>query len=197
MNAGQALTNGQDNIYIGNAGLASERGVIRIGSNGYTSKVFLAGVWSATTQFSAVPVVVDLNGQLGTISSSRRYKQDIQDLGATTDRLYDLRPVSFRYKAQPEGPVHFGLIAEEVAEVMPELVVHGQGGQIETVAYHELPPLILAEVQKQQKAIQQMKADQQTEWDALRAENADLRRQLSQIWALLQPPPAQGSRSNP
>ncbi len=195
--AGQALNSGTDNIYIGNDGLVRESGVIRIGSNGHTSKVYLAGVWSATTQFSAVPVVVDLNGQLGTISSSRRYKQDIQDLGATTDRLHDLRPVSFRYKAQPEGPVHFGLIAEEVAEVMPELVVHGQKGQIETVAYHELPPLLLAEVQKQQKALKQMRTDQQTEWDALRAENADLRRQLSQIWALLQSAPAQGSRSNP
>lgn len=159
VDAGQALQTGQRNIYLGNNGLASESSVIRIGSNSYQSKVFLAGVWSATTQYAAVPVVVDLNGQLGTVSSSRRYKQDIQDLGATTDRLFDLRPVSFRYKAQPEGPIHFGLIAEEVAEVMPELVVHGKDGQIETVAYHELAPLLLNEVQKQRREIQTLKAE--------------------------------------
>lgn len=160
LDAGQTLQTGQRNIYLGHfGGAAAESNTIRIGSNSYQSKVFLAGVWSATTQYAAVPVVVDLNGQLGTVSSSRRYKQDIQDLGATTDRLLDLRPVSFRYKAQPEGPVHFGLIAEEVAEVMPELVVHGKDGQIETVAYHELAPMLLNEVQKQRRQIDMLKSE--------------------------------------
>ena len=160
--AGQALQSGQHNIYIGNFGLATESNVIRLGSNSYQSKLFVAGVWSRTTQYAAVPVVIDLNGQLGTVSSSRRYKQDIQDLGSTTDRLFDLRPVSFRYKAQPDGPVHFGLIAEEVAEVMPELVVHGQDGQIETVAYHELAPMLLNEIQKQRREIQALKSELET-----------------------------------
>ncbi len=160
LDAGQTLQGGQRNIYLGhNGGASSENNTIRIGSNSYQSKVFLAGVWSATTQFSAVPVVVDLNGQLGTVSSSRRYKEDIQDLGGTTERLFDLRPVSFRYKAQPGGPLHFGLIAEEVAEVLPELVVHGKDGQIETVAYHELVPMLLNELQKQRRKIQDLEAE--------------------------------------
>jgi hypothetical protein len=167
LDAGQTLQVGQHNIYLGHPGGASaENATIRIGSNSHQSKIFVAGVWSATTQFSAVPVVVDLNGQLGTVSSSRRYKEDIQDLGASTDRLFDLRPVSFRYKAQPEGPLHFGLIAEEVAEVLPELVVHGKDGQIETVAYHELAPLLLNEVQKQRRELQGLRA----ELDAIRGE---------------------------
>lgn len=159
LDAGQGLTNGYQNIYLANNGQASENGVIRIGSNSNQSKTYLAGVWSVTTQYAAVPVVVDLNGQLGTVSSSRRYKTDIQDLGNRTEALFQLRPVSFRYKAQPEGPEHFGLIAEEVAEVMPELVVHGKEGQIETVAYHELAPMLLNELQKQRQELLALKAE--------------------------------------
>lgn len=159
VDAGQTLTGGNRNIYLGHFGAASESGVIRIGSNSYQSKTFVAGIWSATTQYAAVPVVVDLNGQLGTVSSSRRYKEDIRDLGDRTEALFQLRPVSFRYKAQPGGPEHFGLIAEEVAEVLPELVVHGQGGRIETVAYHELAPLLLNEVQKQRRQLAALEAE--------------------------------------
>lgn len=172
LDAGQTLTSGNRNIYLGHFGAASESGVIRIGSNSYQSKTFMAGVWSTTTQYSAVPVVVDLNGQLGTVSSSRRYKEDIRDLGDRTEALFQLRPVSFRYKAQPGGPEHFGLIAEEVAEVMPELVVHGAGGRIETVAYHELAPLLLNEVQKQRRQLA-----------ALEAELAQMREALARLAA--------------
>lgn len=69
-------------------------------------------------------------------------------MGARTDRLFDLRPVTFRYKAQKDSHAHFGLIAEEVADVIPELVVRNRDGQIETVAYHELAPMLLNELQK-------------------------------------------------
>lgn len=159
VSAGQSLTSGQNNIYLGNFGQTSENGVIRIGSNSYQSKAYLAGVWSVTTQYAGVPVVIDLNGQLGTVSSSRRYKTDIRDLGDRTEALFQLRPVSFRYKAQSEGPEHFGLIAEEVEEVMPELVVRGKDGQIETVAYHELAPMLLNELQKQRRELLALKGE--------------------------------------
>ena len=102
-----------------------------------------------------------------------RFKEQIQDLATISGRIHQLRPVSFHYKGQG-GNAHFGLIAEEVDQVIPELAVRGRDGQIETVAYHELPPLILAEVQKQQKRL-----------EALEAENADLKAQIAEIRALL------------
>jgi hypothetical protein len=120
----------------------------------------MAGVFATTTGHPTTLLVqVDQNGQLGTAASSRRYKQDIEDMGTVTDRLFDLRPVTFHYKLHPEGPTHFGLIAEEVDAVMPELVVRGRDGQIETVAYQELAPMLLNEVQKQRREIQALKAE--------------------------------------
>lgn len=73
--------------------------------------------------------------------------------------------MTFRYKVHPGGPIHFGLIAEEVDEVMPELVVRGEGGLAETVAYRELAPMLLNEVQKQRRDIQPLKV----ELEAIRA----------------------------
>jgi hypothetical protein len=76
----------------------------------------------------------------------------VRDMGEVSSPLMNLRPVTFRYKNQ-EGGVHFGLIAEEVEQVMPELAVRGADGQIETVAYHEMPALLLNELQKQRDII--------------------------------------------
>ena len=95
--------------------------------------------------------MIDSNGQLGTVSSSRRYKEDIADMGDASARIETLRPVTFRYKkpyANGEKPVQFGLIAEEVAETFPELAVFNAAGQPETVKYQDLTPLLLNEVQK-------------------------------------------------
>jgi hypothetical protein len=105
--------------------------------------------------------MIDSQGQLGTTSSSRRYKQDIKDMGATSSRLMALRPVTFRYLkpyANGEKPIQFGLIAEEVAETFPELVVRNKEGQPETVKYQDLTPLLLNEVQKQAKTIAELQA---------------------------------------
>ena len=101
-------------------------------------------------------VVVDSNGNLGTISSSRRYKEDIQDMGDATNGLMHLRPVTFRYKkAFDDGskPVQYGLIAEEVADVYPDLVARSADGQIETVKYQVLGSMLLNELQKQNTTI--------------------------------------------
>ena len=159
MNAGQTLTTGSGNILIGHfGGSASEGSTIRIGTA--QTRAFIAGVRGRTTYWNnAIPVVIDQDGQLGTISSSIRFKENVQDMGASTDRLFNLRPVTFRYKTQKDGSPHFGLIAEEVAEVMPELAVRGQDGQIETVAYHELAPMLLNELQKQHREIQALKGE--------------------------------------
>lgn len=158
--AGALLQTGNDNVYLSNTGSTSESGTIRIGRNFVQTRAFMAGVFATTTGHPTTLLVqVDQNGQLGTAASSRRYKQDIEDMGRTTERIFDLRPVTFRYKAHPEGPTHFGLIAEEADEVMPELVVRGRDGQIETVAYQELAPMLLNELQKQRKRIEGLEAE--------------------------------------
>jgi hypothetical protein len=101
-------------------------------------------------------VVIDSNGQLGTTSSSRRFKEDIEDMGAASRDLMRLRPVTCRYKqpfADGSKPIQYGLIAEEVAEVYPDLVAHSADGKIETVKYQVLDSMLLNELQRQQAEI--------------------------------------------
>jgi hypothetical protein len=153
--AGNNVT-GSNNIEIGNQGTAGDSGVIRIGTGTQTS-AFIAGIFGVKTSSNdAVPVLIDSTGNLGTISSSRRYKEDIQDMGDASNGLMRLRPVTFRYKkpfADGSQPVQYGLIAEEVAEVYPDLVARSADGQIETVKYQLLDPMLLNEVQRQHAEI--------------------------------------------
>ena len=154
--AGTNLTTGDHNIMIGNSGATGESATMRIGDSGQT-RTFVAGIRGVTTGANdAVSVMIDSNGQLGTISSSRRYKQNIQAMASLdlSERIQKLRPVSFEYKLpqnDDEHPVQFGLIAEEVAEVFPELAVLNADGTPETVKYHLLAPLLLNELQHQSK----------------------------------------------
>ena len=145
--------------------MAGESATIRIGDADQT-KTFVAGIRGVTTGAAdAISVMIDSNGQLGTVSSSRRYKEDIHAMSeaasTTSDRLQQLRPVTFRYKQHAPGaetgekPIQYGLIAEEVAEVFPELAVLNEDGQPETVKYHLLAPLLLNEVQKQREALEE------------------------------------------
>jgi hypothetical protein len=103
-------------------------------------------------------VVVNSSGQLGVLSSSARYKRDIQPMAERSKGLWQLRPVTFRYKQDPDHQRQYGLIAEEVAEVYPELVVRGDKGAIESVQYRELIPMMLNEMQRQQAALRALKA---------------------------------------
>ncbi len=115
----------------------------------------ISGVMTAIN--NAVPVLIDSAGQLGTINSSRRYKEDIDNMARASDNLLSLRPVIFRYKKAIEDgdiPIQYGLIAEEVAEVFPALVVYNEHGEPETVKYHLLATLLLNELQKQRSEIQ-------------------------------------------
>jgi len=118
-------------------------------------------------------VMVNSLGQLGTVLSSRRFKEEIQDMREASSGLLRLRPVTFRYKeafADGARPVQYGLIAEEVAEVHPDLVVYSRTGEVETVQYHKLVPMLLNELQKQHRRI-----------DALQAENAELKARLEVV----------------
>jgi hypothetical protein len=150
-NAGSALTDGSNNIYVGNGGNSADEDTTRIGAQ--QTRAFVAGVRNASTgNNNAIPVVIDSGGQLGTMSSSRRTKFDIADLAAPVSAaLQRLRPVQFRYlQAFTDGstPVQYGLIAEEVQDVLPELVALDDRGEPASVKYHVLPALLLAEVQR-------------------------------------------------
>jgi hypothetical protein len=161
--AGSDLDAGSDNIDVGNLGLAADAATIRIGTDATHVATYIAGIRGTTTNSAdAVPVVIDSNGQLGTISSSRRYKEDIHSMLSASDRLFKLRPVTFRYKkpySNGEKPLQFGLIAEEVAEVFPELAIYNKEGKPETVAYHLLPTLLLNELQKEHAQVEQQRRD--------------------------------------
>jgi hypothetical protein len=156
--AGQSLTTGSGNLYLANQGVASESSTIRIGQ-GHTT-AFIAGVRGVTTgSADAIPVMIDSTGQLGTVSSSRRFKEDIRDMANASNRLLQLRPVTFRYTetfANGFKPVQFGLIAEEVAEVFPELAVRNASGGVDTVHYETLNVLLLNELQKQHQRIAEL-----------------------------------------
>ena len=153
--SGQFIT-GSRNIAIANNGVAGESNTIRVGNANHV-RTFVSGIRGIQTGVAdAVTVVIDSNGQLGTISSSRRYKQEINDMGEASGRLLDLNPVTFRYReARQDGdvPLEYGLIAEEVAEVFPDLVVFNSEGQPETVKYRLLSSLLLNELQKQHQQL--------------------------------------------
>jgi hypothetical protein len=174
--AGDGLTTGSNNIAIGNFGVAAEAGTIRIGSVLQT-RTFLAGVRGVTTGVAdGLTVLVDSNGQLGTTSSSASVKREIADVGEASSPLMNLRPVSFYYRNDAADIRQYGLIAEEVATVMPELVQFSPEGRAETVRYHFLAPLLLNEVQKQERRI----AQQDEEIASLRKELKSLAERLTE-----------------
>lgn len=155
--AGDNLTTGNHNIDIGSQGVAGEDSTIRLGTEGRQTTTFIAGV--STTAISGTDVVVSSDGQLGVAASSARYKRDVRSLDNRSQGLWQLRPVTFRYKQDPQGQRQYGLIAEEVAKIYPELVVRGSRGEIESVQYRELIPLMLNEMQHQQATLATLEAE--------------------------------------
>src|SRR5271157_1231504 len=172
-NAGDNLTTGDNNIDIGNEGVAAEANTIRIGTQGTQTDTYIAGIFGTPKIKKACGVVVETTGLLGCVKSSARYKRDIRDMGDASDKLMKLRPVTFTYKADSTGTEQYGLIAEEVEKVYPELVIDGSDGKAETVAYQVLPAMLLNEVQKQSKekdaqitALRRQVASQEKQIDA-------------------------------
>jgi hypothetical protein len=184
------IPTGSNNIDIGNEGSLRESATIRIGTDGTHGRAFLAGVRGVTTGMNdAVTVLIDSNGQLGTISSSRRVKEEIEEMGDRTNRLLQLRPVTFRYQPglDPSGTLQYGLIAEEVAEVFPELVVYDREGQPETVRYHVLAPMLLNELQKQHRMIQEQRRtieEEREQIENLAAQLLRLERRIGSLTAV-------------
>jgi hypothetical protein len=180
-NAGNNIVTGSNNIEIwanpsnGIIPFGDESNTIRIGFLGTQKETFIAGI--SGTPVVGADVTVDGNGQLGVLPSSARYKRDIHDMGGASAGLMKLRPVTFRYKSDPSGTLQYGLVAEEVARVYPELVVRGPDGKVQSVRYLELTALLLNELQKLDERMQtkdQQLAAQQREIDALKQKDASI-----------------------
>ena len=156
-------TSESKNILIGEnvRGTVGESGIIRIGVTGDQTSCFIAGISGATITGAAV--LCDTNGQLGTIVSSERFKENIQEIKSS--KIIDLTPVSFTYKS-PENPpstyledksTHFGMIAEDVHKHFPELVIYDEENKPFTIKYHEMYALLLAEIKSLRLEVNDLK----------------------------------------
>lgn len=159
--SGKNLTGGDNNIYLGHPGVANESDTPRLGDTAVHTRAFIAGVFGTGVAKGKV-VHIASDGQLGVQISSARYKRDIEAMGTRSRPLITLRPVSFRYKDDPEGVRQYGLIAEEVATVYPELVTRTPKGEVEGVDSEALIPMLLNELQHQQQELAALKAEQKS-----------------------------------
>jgi hypothetical protein len=157
--AGYNVITGGNNIEVGNQGTSSDTSLIRIGTQGTQTATYIAGISGITLTGTSTLVSVNANGQLGLAGSSERFKATIAPIGAESERLDDLHPVTFHYKSEPNGPKHYGLIAEDVAKVFPELVVRSAKGEILSVRYDELAPMLLNEMKRQQQQLNAQAAE--------------------------------------
>ncbi len=187
--AGRNLTTGSNNIDIGNPGIAGESTKIRIGMVGTQKATFIAGIFGDTVA-SGVGVVVNSNGQLGTIISSARFKEAIKPMDQASEAILALKPVTFRYKHEldPEGIPQFGLVAEQVEKINPDLVARDAHGKVNSVRYEAVNAMLLNEFLKEHReflkerhkvqALEAALARQQKEFKALAA---SLKEQALQI----------------
>lgn len=197
--AGQRLTTGNNNIDIGNYGVAGESGAIRIGTTGTQTATFVAGI-SGVTVASGVGVIVGTDGRLGTVTSSARFKEAIQPMDRASEAILALKPVTFRYKREldPEGVPQFGLVAEEVEKVSPDLVARDGEGRANTVRYEAVNAMLLNEFLKEHDKVQELEAAVARQQDDIKALVTGLKEQALQIQKMRgqmganQPAPATG-----
>jgi uncharacterized coiled-coil protein SlyX len=158
--AGQDLTAGDYNIDIGNFGVAGESGAVRIGTTGVHTTTYLAGIAGQTVGAGGSTCYVDNAGKLGVFLSARRFKTDIADMAAASEGLLALRPVTFHYKPELDksGIPQFGLVAEEVAKVNPDLVTQDAKGELSTVRYEAVNAMLLNEFLKEHRKVQEQEA---------------------------------------
>jgi hypothetical protein len=169
------LTTGSDNIDIGHIGVEGESSTIRIGTQtpasshnelplpGTQTATYIAGIHGATAT-NGLAVFVDMDGKLGTMTSSARFKEDISPMDKASESILALKPVTFHYKNDAMETPQFGLVAEEVAKVNPGLVVLDRDGHPYTVRYEQVNAMLLNEFLKEHRNVQELKValDQQT-----------------------------------
>src|SRR5207248_3378672 len=154
-NAGANLTSGSNNIDISNSGVAGEAAKIRIGKQGTQNGTFIAGIFGVPVTGSTV--VVNSTGKLGVATSSARFKEAIKPMYKASEAILALKPVTFRYKHEldPENIPQFGLIAEQVEKVNPDLVVRDEDGKVNTVRYDAVNAMLLNEFLKEHRKVEE------------------------------------------
>ena len=157
--AGTNLTTGDNNIDIGNEGSGVDSGFIRIGTIGNQTNAYVAGIYQANVA-RGVTVVIDSTGHPGTRGSSARLKQDIKPMDKASEAVLALKPVTFHYKKEidPDGIPQFGLVAEEVQKVNPDLVARDDQGKIYTVRYEAVNAMLLNEFLKEHRQVEEQRA---------------------------------------
>ena len=183
---GGALANntiGDSNTALGvgaGSGVITADDVIAIGTQGANvdNSCFIGHIRGVTTaNTNAIPVVIDSAHQLGTMSSSRRFKNEIRPMDKASEAILALRPVIFHYKSDKAGTPQFGLVAEQVAEVNPDLVVRDDEGEIYTVRYDAVNAMLLNEFLKEHRQVK----EQQKQIDALKAELKEQRALIQKV----------------
>ena len=157
--AGANLTTGHQNIDIGNVGVAAEANTIRIGTEGTQANAYLAGIYQ-TNIAKGLVVKVDSDGHLGTVGSSERFKDAIRPMDKASEGILAFKPVTFHYKKEldPDGTPQFGLVAEDVEKVNPDLVVRDADGKPYTVRYEAVNAMLLNEFLKEHRTVEEQKA---------------------------------------
>jgi len=155
-NAGLNLTTGNNNINIYDRGVAGEDSTICIGKQGTQRTTYIAGISGATVA-GGVTVIVDASGHLGTVTSSGRYKDAIKPMGTASEAILSLQPVTFHYKKEldPQSVPQFGLVAEEVEKVNPDLVARDEQGKPYTVRYEAVNAMLLNEFLKEHQKVEE------------------------------------------
>ena len=159
ISAGSNLTTGNNNIDIGGYGVAGESNTIRIGKAGTQNAAFITGI-RGTTVPGGVTVMIDATGRLGTLTSSQRYKEATKPMAKESEVILDLQPVTFRYKHEldPTGIPQFGLVAEQVEKVSPDLVARDEEGKAYTVRYEVVNAMLLNEFLKEHRKVEEQEA---------------------------------------
>ena len=157
--AGGALTTGSNNIDIGNSGVAGESAKIRIGTKPTHKNTYIAGIYGVTVA-RGIGVIIDNTGHLGTTTSSARFKDEIKPMDKASEAILSLKPVTFRYKKEldPDSTAQFGLVAEEVAKVNPDLVARDEEGKPYTVRYEAVNAMLLNEFLKEHRKVEEQEA---------------------------------------
>ena len=173
--AGFFIGSGNNNIDIGNTGADADSDTIRIGTDGTQASTYIAGILDGTLAENPVPVLIDANGKLGTAAgSSQRFKNDIKSMGNTSEAILSLRPVTFHYKTDKKHTAQFGLIAEEVAKLNPDLVLRDKENKPYTVRYEAVNAMLLNEFLKERRKMEA----QTTEIAQLKSDLAEQRRNV-------------------
>jgi hypothetical protein len=185
-NAGANLTTGSNNIDIGALGVAGESNTLRIGTVKQTSTYF-AGI-SGVTVAGGVGVIIDINGHLGTVVSSKRFKDQIKPMDKASEAILALKPVTFRYKHEldPQGIPQFGLVAEQVEKVNPDLVVRDAKGKVYTVRYEAVNAMLLNEFLKEYRKVEELEATVAQQQKDFQATIAQQRKQMKALTASIQ-----------